>query len=231
MSRKKLFALIIASALVLAASITGTLMYFTAESPEATNVVTMGGLSVSMTEIGENDEEITIQADGEGLNYDNVEPGAILVKQPKVKTGEDDIDSYIRVKFSLSWWKLVEGDEVSIPDEEIPSKDAVNALIEESFSVNENWIYVAEDGYFYYVEVSEDEDAPAELKILSGGAETSAIFEDFTIPSDLSNEFKDKILHINLKAEAVQSNGNVAPDGEEYELKDYFKDFYPTEAP
>jgi predicted ribosomally synthesized peptide with SipW-like signal peptide len=209
MSRRKMLLGVMAAGLALALSISGSLMYFTSQSPESVNVVSIIGLDLKLSETGD-PGSADILSDGDGLDYGVVVPGVPMAKKPVARTLPGNVDSFVRAEVSLSW---LDGDE---PLSDRPANlDAVNERILKSLkdSSNANWLY--EDGYFYYVD---DKTAAAPtLKVLEGGNTTSGVFDSFAVPENIPGELGGKTLHIDIKAFAAQSRV-----GDFTELSDYF---------
>ncbi|MDR1642831.1 MAG: hypothetical protein LBT59_24325 [Clostridiales bacterium] len=202
MRKTKLFLSIAATACTLALSITGTLMYFTAESPQAVNVISLKGLEVFLKETGANSVVMPIDEDNKGLSYENVTPGETLVKAPQVYTSTSSVTAFIRVSFSFSWFSQ-DGETPFAGSGVNEANTAIlNNLASQPYT---NWHY--ENGYFYYV--INKNDTSKSLKELAAGGVTDPIFETVTIPADLPNEMQHKVLKINLKAEAIQSAGQT----------------------
>jgi hypothetical protein len=213
----------ITALLALGFSLSGTLMYFTSVSPESTNVITLGGLNITLTESNE-DDTVVIEEDGDGLVYDHIPPGQSIKKEPRVSTEEEDINSYIRVCFDMEWPGVEDDDELALLNE--ISAEILNGIAASSSS---NWHFVsggAANGFFYYV--VDKEASPIVLSALPGGGSTDSIFESVSIPTNLPNLAQNKTINIHLRAEAVQSDGNTAPDGESFDLSDYFTSLSPS---
>lgn len=127
MNKKKLMLALALVALVVVATVGGTLAYFTDKDTRA-NVITMGKVSGTLTETGEKPRQ-----DGTtGLDFNNIRPGQIIEKDPKVTLKSDSEDAYARIKIVYTGLN-----ETQITD------------LEALLSLNNGWKKAA-DGYFYY---------------------------------------------------------------------------------
>jgi hypothetical protein len=201
MTKEKIALSVAALFLTFILSITGTLMYFTAESPKAVNVVTMKGLDVYLEETGPGSTSIQIVKDGDGLKYEDVTPGDTLVKSPKVHTSESSVKSFIRVSFKLAWYSQDGATPFDGAELESVNTAILNSLKSQAAP---NWLY--EDGYFYYVANTGTQKL---LRELSGNVVTEPVFQTLTIPANLPNSMQRKVLKIDLQAEAIQSAGQT----------------------
>lgn len=128
--KRKISLGIAAVAMVLTIAIGGTLAYFT-DRDEATNVITMGKVHISLVEKTDStgEKEYT-----DGIRYDGVKPGDVISKKPIVKVASDSQSAYIRVKINRT------------------SSDAeVSKHLSELGLDTTGWIYV--NGYYYYPQV------------------------------------------------------------------------------
>ncbi len=171
MNKKKLAISITSLVLAGALSFGGTLAYFT-DRATVNNVITMGSVSGSLTETGE-----TKRSDGTtGLDYDDVKPGQVLAKDPKVTLAANSERSYVRIRIGYTG---LNASQVS--------------QLEELLELNSGWNKKAADGYFYY------------NNVLSPGDSTK-IFEQVRIPTVWGNDVAGITFQMNVTAELIQAD-------------------------
>lgn len=190
MKRKKLFALITSVALIAVVGIGATLAYFT-DNAEASNVVTMGHVDITLTEneVEKNDdgdyvivgEDVVTE---EGLTFDGVLPGDTIPKNPTVTAADDSMDAYIRVKMDIT-------SDGGITEADIA---ALETGLRSEITNGTGWYYNSADDCYYY-------NAP-----LTAGA-SAVLFETVTIPAkEWTNNTADQSFTIKLTAEAIQAD-------------------------
>nr|WP_317283094.1 SipW-dependent-type signal peptide-containing protein [uncultured Sellimonas sp.] len=189
MKNRKKATLVCSAALVGVIGIGATLAYFT-DSDEATNVVTMGHVDISLNEgydesEGKGADEII---GGEGMVFDNIMPGDTLSKIPKIVVEPDSQDAYVRMKMDIE----------TDADSDITEAD-INELesrLSNQITEGTGWAY---DGEYYYYN-----------KSLSAGEEAE-FFRTVTIPETWKNNTTDDTFRIKLQAEAIQAE-NITPE-------------------
>ncbi len=170
--------------LVLMISIKGSMAYYTSSS-DAANKFIAGDVNIEIKEEWEHKD-----------SWD----GKIKDKKVKIQN-ETDTDTLVRVSITPRW----------IKEDETPfSGDVSSNTITLNFTENlkdmptENYWVKGEDGYYYY------------LKKLTGNTETTELLSSVSIKEDivLPEEYKDKILTVDVKAEAIQAtNHDIDGDG------------------
>lgn len=125
--KRKLIASLAAVAVLAAATVGGTLAYFT-DSDTRSNVITIGQVNGTLTET----EEQTRPDGTTGKDYANVKPGDVLAKDPTVTLSNNSEDAYVRV---------------SISNEGLT--EAQFKSIEAGLDIQEGWTK-SSDGYYYY---------------------------------------------------------------------------------
>ena len=99
---KKLLTAATSVALVAVVGVGATLAYFT-DNDSTSNTVTMGHVDIDLTETtnaSEGEEPTTIDPDT-GMQFDNIMPGDVLSKIPRITVQPDSQNAYIRVKMDI----------------------------------------------------------------------------------------------------------------------------------
>lgn len=188
MKNKKLLAAATSVALVAVVGIGATLAYFT-DSDEANNIVTMGHVDINLTEttnINEGKEPETIDPE-KGMEFDNIMPGDVLSKIPRITVEPDSQNAYIRVKMDI---ERSEGSKITSDDLQL-----LEAMLREDI-VSRDWYFDGE--YYYYANEME-------------AADSVDFFRTVNIPAEWKNNTADGSFNIDLTAEAIQAE-NVTPD-------------------
>lgn len=165
-NKKKLMGLLAAVAVLLIATVGGTLAYFTSRDTRS-NVITMGKVDGTLTETGEQGRD-----DGTtGKDYGSVKPGQRLAKDPKVTLARDSEDAYARIRINYN----------TLNEKQINELESLLVL-------NGGWSK-SSDGYFYYNKLMEAGDSSTifdEVKIpASWGNEIAGL----TFTMDVTAEF------------------------------------------
>jgi predicted ribosomally synthesized peptide with SipW-like signal peptide len=179
--KKKLILGILAAALSLTLAISGTLMLFTAESKEATNVVTLGNLEIALQEkggtpgettesTGDNPKTVGNTYDGKifnGIQFGVVQPNQKITKAPRVvHTG--GVDAYLRVRAEVKVFESFDSteevdwnDELTEKQREFLGEMIMSAGLKDKaddrgMHFGDEWTYVPGTvdsiGYFYYTD-------------------------------------------------------------------------------
>lgn len=175
MKKKSLITMVVALCLVAALGVGATLAYFT-DKDEATNVVTMGHVDISLFETKAGDEK---PVEVKGLEFENVMPGQVLAKDPTVRVEEGSADCFVRVKAEFT------GDFAA----KLTAVDKAALLNKVS---TDDW-KKANDGYFYY-----------KAKMSAGN--TATLFSEVEIPATWGNAYAGASFNIVLTAEAIQAD-------------------------
>lgn len=189
MKNRKKATLVCSAALVGVIGIGATLAYFT-DSDEATNVVNMGHVDISLNEASRNsDGKVADETiGGEGMKFYDIMPGDTLSKNPFIVVEPDSQDAYVRMKMEIT---ANEGSDITEADLEELETRLSSQIIRGT-----DWAYKA--GYYYYNER------------LSAGDEVD-FFQTVTIPETWKNNTADDTFTIKLTAEAIQAE-NITPE-------------------
>lgn len=192
-------ALVVAMIAIIAA---GSFAYFT-DTKNAENTFTMGNVKIVLDETNVDDPE----GDRVTSNKYNVYPGAVVTKDPIVhNTGENG--AYIRATVNVSnWMNLVAAYypdfEATFPNEGY--KDALNLLVG---ALGEGWSVVGVEAGDVFT--TGQFDAKFILKydgVLAAGADTTAMFQNVTIPAGIDNANADSFDKVKVVAQAIQADG------------------------
>lgn len=192
-------ALVVAMIAIIAA---GSFAYFT-DTKNAENTFTMGNVKIVLDETNVDDPE----GDRVTSNKYNVYPGAVVTKDPIVhNTGENG--AYIRATVNVSnWMNLVAAYypdfEATFPNEGY--KDALNLLVG---ALGEGWSVVGVEAGDVFT--NGQFDAKFILKydgVLAAGADTTAMFQNVTIPAGIDNANADSFDKVKVVAQAIQADG------------------------
>ena len=165
----------------------GTLAWFT-DTETATNVVTVGNVDVKIDETGEGE----VNEDGDGLNYD-VMPG---------KTYEKNVD-ITNVGSNPAYMKAIIT--VSSNNENIPAAIKDGRISLGNLYEGGTWSDVA--GGVQYVVYYNDEDND----FIAEKDDVWNLFDNFTFPKELGNEFENSTFNINVEVQAIQADNNPIP--------------------
>lgn len=178
MRKRALVTALCAVALIGVVGVGATLAYFT-DSENATNVVTMGKVDISLT-------EPTFGAENPENHISDVVPGQIITKDPTITVAEDSQPAYLRAKIEFK-----QGEQVM--DEKLASE--LEALLKDSdgnlLTASTMWLK-GDDGYYYYQEAVDPGDS-----IL--------LFNSVTIPETWENDVRNMEFDIVISAEAIQA--------------------------
>lgn len=174
----------------------GTLAYFTAETV-AHNVITSGSVDVEIVEKQDDGSPFP----DEGIS--GVMPGRKVSKIVTVKNNENSSEVWIRVRINISISKP--GNPIlnyTINNLPLTIIDAAGQKIDVvTLDINtEHWVH-GEDFYYYYKAPV----APGEI--------TMPLFETVKFALEMSNEYQNCRVLIDILAEAVQTANNPIPDG------------------
>jgi predicted ribosomally synthesized peptide with SipW-like signal peptide len=203
--KTKLVLGILAAALSLSLAIGGTLMLFTAQSDEATNVVTLGTADI---ELWENDGVDDTQ---DGITVIDAVPNTDIPKKPFVKN-VGTVPVYVYVEGVLT---VTDGtDAVDLTADSLAAEQ-VQSILDTvgAGDLGVNWRGAATDltyaadgiitGTYYLANDSG-------LVSLDAEETTNYIFEQVSIPSTVGNALSGYTITLELKAYAVQSeNSNI----------------------
>ena len=185
--RKKVALTAAAVAMVGTLAVGGTLAWFT-DTETATNVVTVGNVDVKIDETGEGE----VNEDGDGLNYD-VMPG---------KTYEKNVD-ITNVGSNPAYMKAIIT--VSSNNENIPAAIKDGRISLGNLYEGGTWSDVA--GGVQYVVYYNDEDND----FIAEKDDVWNLFDNFTFPKELGNEFENSTFNINVEVQAIQADNNPIP--------------------
>ena len=202
MTKKRFVAILLCVTLVALAAIGATFAYLT-DTKTVDNTFTMGNVAIKLDETNVNDPE----GDRVTSNEYNVYPGAVVTKDPIVhNTGKNA--AYIRATVNVSNWMNLCA--AYYPDfkETFPNdgyKAALNLLVGE---LGEGWSVVGvEAGDTFTIGQF---DAKFILKYdgkLASGADTTAMFQNVTIPAGIDNANTDSFKEVKVVAQAMQADG------------------------
>ena len=175
MNKKKIAALIVAGIMTVGV-VGGTLAWFTSED-SVTNVFNTGAVN----EDGGNGVEIW----EDYTPATSVVPGETTTKLVQVQN-TTNYDSFIRVKFDLSW------DKDGLLTEKIELNFGDNII-----GIDNTWIYDKSEGYYYYVGK------------VAGNKYTNPLLESVTLSSSAGNEYKNAKYNVKVIAESIQADNNA----------------------
>lgn len=180
--KKKIAAVAVILSLVSIAAM-GTMAYFT-DSAVAHNVITSGNIDIEVVEQQRNADESLVDypVDEKGNPVAiSAMPGQTVSKIVTVKNNDEP--AYIRAKFEVVAYKLVDEEQIPIAIE--------NGVI--IVPTDTAWVK-GEDGWYYY-------SAP-----VKEGKSTAPLFSEvqFSGPN-MGNEYQGVTVEINISAEAVQA--------------------------
>ena len=240
MIKSKMVLSVVAIILVSTLVVSGTVMFVTAKTETATNVVALSpGIEAQLEEKG-NDEQmkgktkddgyvvIVSDGDGDGINFSNVVPNQKLVKVPRVvRTDMSSMNTYVAVKVQFN--STVSS--ASEPDDFLKLQEAIMVGI--VYDTNPNWKYVYDNdnnvGWFFYTE----DDNNHLLKTISGSDPTSDIFSTIQLPvlsganAEEYASLSDGDFELDLTAYLVQADNNTLypPSISQGQLSDYLSAF------
>ena len=185
---KKKLAVISVLALCFAIAAGSTLAYFT-DSKTAHNVITSGGVGITVVETTKNPDGTEVEFPKDGIT--GVMPGTAVSKIVSVKnTGESE--AWIRVKVDTSI-KDAENEPLSssITLSDGTSVDLVSFTVD-----NEKWTYNEKDGCYYYADP------------VAAGESTAVLFSEVNFAPEMPNAYQNSTTIINVSAQAVQTANN-----------------------
>ena len=185
--KKKL--LVLATALCLTAAVSGTLAYFTDEDV-AHNVITTGGIDIEIIET-QVDKESGTEVPYPSDPISGVMPGESISKIVTVKNLTGSGDAWIRVTVNTVG-QFADGTAI------MPTQ--LRQVVTFEYN-NTYWLYDDEDGCYYYRETVGAEEL------------TAPLFKEVKFSPDMSNEYQNCTVYIDVAAEAVQTANNPIPDG------------------
>lgn len=194
MNKKKLIIMLSTIGAIAAIGVGATLAYFTAND-SATNVVTMGNVSITLTE-----NEVTKGSDGhtyeqtnaiteDGLEFSEIMPGDTIPKNPTITLADTSNDAYVRINMDIQFSGTITADV-----REKLQTSLLASLNNEILAEGSRWYYNSTDGYYYY-------NVP-----LTQNNKTAVLFTTVNLPSDWGNEAANAQFNIVLNAQAVQSD-------------------------
>ena len=189
---KKKLAVISVLALCFAIAAGSTLAYFT-DSKTAHNVITSGGVGITVVETTKNPDGTEVEFPKDGIT--GVMPGTAVSKIVSVKnTGESE--AWIRVKVDTSM--------TNAENEQLPSaiklSDGTSVDLVSFKPDTEKWTY--QDGYYYYTDP------------VAAGESTAVLFSEVNFAPEMPNDYQNSTTIINVSAQAVQTanNGKTVTD-------------------
>lgn len=190
---KRKLTLIAATVALGALLVTGaTLAWFTS-TDTATNVVTVGNVSIEILETSEDKNAISTE---NGIEWTGaMTPGQVLSKVPTIDNiGKND--AWVRANVTMEYLK--NGEPVELPE------GVAVPVINYNTSEGSNWI-AGEDGFYYYKEA---------LTTDGAGKVTTPLFDTVTIPNTWTNQGEISMANVTVKvvvnAEAIQYDNNNA---------------------
>ncbi|MDD2955435.1 MAG: TasA family protein [Oscillospiraceae bacterium] len=199
--KKKIVLICAAAALCALLVVGGTLAYFT-DSETATNVITMDGLDITLTETGAVLEDAVY-----GKNYSDIMPGTVLDKDPTVTN--NDAPVYLRIK--VEWPTVVNvlnaAKNYTFSEADVQHKmvDSMTAEVSYVDGIDPDvWkkVVAGDDVYYYYI---------ANNGVLAKGAAVT-LFDKVVVPgAGWDNGFQNASFQIGVTAEAIQT-ANIAFD-------------------
>jgi hypothetical protein len=226
-TKKKTGLLIVAVALVAVLAVAGTLMLFTAQSKTATNVVTLGGVTIQLHEWvndGNSDIDLNISQD-QDVDLRTAAPGATVTKKPYiVNDGSAPVYAYIGVELIAKdqWGTQIPLTVESLKNNQFlqygtDAESKATAFLSDialtAFQgTNDNWQGVTPvlgetiKGGFYYTEAVN----PNALKVLGVNQSTNVAFDGIKLPTSIPNSFQGAKFELKVTGYAVQSDNNTA---------------------
>lgn len=201
MKKKNILSLVLALTLVAALAVGGTLAYFTDNDTE-TNTFTMGKVDINLKESNENDTNGNPVWDEDGLEYENVLPGAKPDKLARVEVLSGSADCYIMVKVDLNsedMWDEQAQTGFTAADFDALYTAVKTAIDDTKWTVTE--VGTGADKYLQCV-----------YKTVAKEGDNLDLFSAIEIPKSFTNNTAGKTFTIDLKAYAIQSENNVALD-------------------
>lgn len=146
-------------------------------------------LDVSLIQTNNNQTYSDISEDGKiiGIDYQTVNPGAVIDESIAVRNNDNSVASYIRVKVERYWTNQ--------------NKEIINNLDLDSINIkndNSDWIEIKNDlrsSYYYY------------KKPVAPGVTTSNLMSQFSVLENVSgntNKYADCVPHIKFVGEGIQ---------------------------
>lgn len=173
---------VLLAALLLCAGIGTTLAYFT-DSEQIHNVITTGGIDLTIIEQQEVDGKLVPYPD-EPIE---VLPGVSVSKVVTFKNHESP--AYVRAKYSITFFDK-DGNEMELTDER--KAELISVFVD-----TENWIATEEGWFCYHKALDADETTLPFFE--------KAKFADFK----MGNDFQESTVIISISAQAVQAENNA----------------------
>lgn len=187
--KKKIFSLSVV-VICLCLAVGSTVAYFNADDT-AHNIITTGGVGISIVEKTKGVDGTEIDFPVTGIN--GVMPGSTISKIVSVSnTGESE--AWLRVSVDTGF---VAADGTVLPMELELYGGTIPAL---TYTVEDNWL-LGDDGYYYYTQP-----VPA-------GESTGVLFREVMFSPQMTNEYQNCTVSINISAQAVQTANNGIPEG------------------
>lgn len=181
MKKRSLITMVVALCLVAALGVGATLAYFTDKDTDEDKVQT-GFVDVEV--YGWNSaNDMSVKIDGD---FDNVVPGDELKINPMIGLKDGSVDAYVRVKITFD----------GLDDEH--TKDMMDQIIPVMEDDMYNWVYNADDGYFYLNDILGK----------NRNRQYTEIFEDrneIVFPEWWGNEMANKSFSISFDGQAIQA--------------------------
>lgn len=175
--KKKLTIGILLVGLVAAIGFSGTLAWFT-DKEEASNTLQTGFIDIALTEPNYQEE-----------NYQALQPGDTILKDPTITIEDSSEDAYIRLKVTNATVNRPGKEPISITLEDLQAKNT------------EDWT-LSEDGYYYYKNIVTKGDTIAFLQNIDNTT--------MTIPTSWDNSYANASITLTFTVDAIQANNNEA---------------------
>lgn len=181
--KKKLFSL--AMVFICLSLLAGSTWAYFTSSDTAHNVITSGGIGISIVEKTRSGDTL-IDFPTEGMT--NIMPGSTVSKIVTVEnTGEGE--AWLRVKVEPTITDA-QGEPLPLTIGEKPVMD---------YTIGENWLDGG-DGYYYYA-------TP-----LAPGASTEVFFDEVRFALEMGNDYQRSTAKLVISAQAVQTANNPKPE-------------------
>lgn len=182
--KKKVVLTAAATALAGTLAVGGTLAWFT-DTEEATNVVTMGEIDITLEEDGGSDGVVK----NDGLTYDDIMPGDVFQKTVTMENLEND--AYVRATIT-----------VDATDTILDTFNGNNALVFKDLVIPDgtNWAVDKEAGTATLTLYYTDEDN------IMVKDDIWQLFSAIEVPGSWGNDFVNENFTIKVNAEAIQAD-------------------------
>lgn len=203
--KRKIWVLITSITLISLIAVGGTLAWLTNKA-EITNVITMGNVNIKLEEPIYSSSSMSVLSNGSYVKKDLIFPGDSFVKDPTI-TNIGNNPCYIRAKVDLVM--DVKGD--PIPSNTVYKEDDTPLVIhpEDFFQPNDGWVK-GDGGYYYYNEAVPATGTGSVVELFKTAKDGKTIH----VPSAWGNEISNVSFHLNISAEAIQSE-NFTPQTDE----------------